>query len=112
MYRAIGAEPIAMTITKNRDRHAIIYGVLKSLADSKWPLTRTMIYYKVMMSNDQTRHYIGNLIEKGLIKEERGGYAITLKGRKSLDLLDELFNLLPDSCRTGQRIQEFSYLAE
>lgn len=75
-------------MNKKRSRLQVIYDILKTINSKKGKIKPTHILYKSNLSHKMMAEYLGDLIKKGFICEEKEGrkktYSITEKGLKYL----------------------------
>jgi predicted transcriptional regulator len=100
-----------MTIKHYRERHEIIATMLHTIIDSGTPGTsRTPLMYRSFLSYAQLKGYLPILLVKGLIEEysprkqmdeeskkdpiHRLNYTITDKGRRVLQIYDEINKII------------------
>ncbi len=81
---------------KNRSKYEVMAAILSKLGKEE---SKTRIMYKSMLSNEQCKTYIQNLIEKELIQEvinnNKALYKITEKGIRFLACHNKIRELLP-----------------
>ncbi len=79
---------------RKRNKLEVIYDILKVIREKSGKIKPTHILYKSNLSYLMMKDYLNELIEKGLIKEQKfndkRSYIITQKGRDYL----EKFNLI------------------
>ena len=83
----------------NRDKYAILATILKSCMDGG--VGSTQIMYVVMLSNDQCKKFIAELLNTQLLRFRddvgtRVKYETTLKGVDFIDTYTQLVELAPD----------------
>lgn len=75
-------------MTERRERLDIIKDILQSIRDKGGTIKPTHLLYKSNLSHDSMKRYVGELVEKELVREveEKRGrrYSITNKGLKFL----------------------------
>ncbi len=78
-------------MNRKRERLEIIHDILEALQQKGGRLKPTHILYKSNLSHQMLTEYLGELIEKGFIMEEKDK-----KGNKEYFLLDKGHNFLKD----------------